>query len=126
MPCDYKKYPANWKTEIRPRILSRENNCCKECGVVNYAIGWRDEHGHWNDLEQSFAGDMYAEDLKEMGYKIIKIVLTVAHLNHDINDNRDENLAALCQLHHLRHDIEHHKKNSRETNIKKKKLQSLF
>lgn len=69
---------------------------------------------------------MYAEDLKEMGYKIIKIVLTVAHLNHDINDNCDENLAALCQLHHLRHDIEHHKKNSRETNIKKKKLQSLF
>jgi tRNA(Ile)-lysidine synthase TilS/MesJ len=58
--------------------------------------------------------------------KPIKIVLTVAHLNHDIADNSDDNLAALCQLHHLRHDIDHHRANAKETNRKKKGLQNLF
>jgi hypothetical protein len=26
MPIDYKKYPKNWKTEIRPAILERAKN----------------------------------------------------------------------------------------------------
>jgi 5-methylcytosine-specific restriction endonuclease McrA len=38
----------------------------------------------------------------------VKIVLTVAHLNHDITDNRPENLRALCQRCHLTHDKEQH------------------
>ena len=33
MPIDYKKYPKNWKSEIRPSILKRANNCCEFCGV---------------------------------------------------------------------------------------------
>lgn len=126
MPCDYSKYPSNWKSEIRPRILEREGNCCKFCGAENGRIGWRDASGVFNELEQSFAGDVYAEDLKDMGYKIIKIVLTVAHLDHDTTNNTDDNLAALCQRCHLRYDIEHHKRNSRATNEKKKGLQKLF
>ena len=35
MPIDYLKYPPNWKTEIRPAILDRANNCCEVCGVPN-------------------------------------------------------------------------------------------
>lgn len=33
-----------------------------------------------------------------------KVVLTVAHLNHDPRDCRDENLRALCQRCHNRYD----------------------
>ena len=36
MPCDYKKYPPTWKTEIRPRILKRADHKCEECAVENY------------------------------------------------------------------------------------------
>ena len=38
--------------------------------------------------------------------KIIKIVLTIAHLDHDETnwDVKDERLAALCQRCHLRYD----------------------
>ena len=36
MPVDYSKYPPNWKTEIRPRILKRAGNKCEECGAENY------------------------------------------------------------------------------------------
>lgn len=125
MPCDYSKYPKNWK-EIRARILERDFNCCKECGVYNGRIGYRDEKEHFHPIEKSFAGDMEADDARRDGFKVIKIVLTVAHLDHDITNNADENLAALCQLHHLRHDIQQHKANSRATRNKNKGLQSMF
>ena len=43
MPCNYKNYPPNWFTEIRPRILERAKNCCEQCGVPNYEIILRGE-----------------------------------------------------------------------------------
>lgn len=36
--------------------------------------------------------------------KMSQVVLTVAHLNHDCRDDREENLKALCQWCHLSHD----------------------
>ena len=36
------------------------------------------------------------------------IVLTAAHLNHQPEDCRPENLAAMCQRHHLAYDAKHH------------------
>ena len=38
MPINYSKYPPNWKTEIRPRILKRANNRCEFCGIKNYTV----------------------------------------------------------------------------------------
>ncbi len=105
MPINYKNYPVNWKTEIRPEILKRDNSCCKFCGVENYSIGYRDKSYIWHKIEKSFAGDMDAEDAEDMGFKVIRIVLTVAHLDHDISNNDPVNLAALCQKCHNRHDI---------------------
>lgn len=40
--------------------------------------------------------------------RIVMIHITVAHLNHVPGDDRDENLAALCQWCHLHHDLEQH------------------
>jgi hypothetical protein len=137
---DKSKYPADWK-EIRQRILERENNCCKICKAGNGDGVFR---GFWNGIEvfQRSTGSIYRTDNGELlakdvyaaiepssgdeDQKAIKIVLTIAHLNHDTSDNRDENLAALCQLHHLRHDGKHHAKNARQTIEKKKYLQRLF
>lgn len=42
--------------------------------------------------------------------KAIKVVLTVAHLDHNILHNEFSNLKALCQKCHLDYDKEHHKK----------------
>jgi len=42
----------------------------------------------------------------------VRIVLTIAHLNHTPGDDRDENLEALCQWHHLNLDFFQHR-NSR-------------
>jgi hypothetical protein len=43
------------------------------------------------------------------------IVLTVAHLNHEPEDCRPENLAAMCQRHHLAYDAHHHKQTAYRT-----------
>ena len=76
------RYPKNWK-EIRQKILQRANNRCEFCGRVNHSIV-ENEQG-----------------------KLIKVVLTIAHLNHTPEDCRPENLKALCQRCHNRYDAKH-------------------
>lgn len=99
MPCDYSRYPANWKTEIRPRILERAGHRCEWCGAENY-------HPH-----------------PETGSKVI---LTVAHIDHDITNNTDGNLAALCQRCHLRHDAKQHAYNASITRDHKRGQMQLI
>lgn len=57
--------------------------------------------------------------------RIVGIVLTIAHLNHDPTDNRDENLRALCQWCHLDHDRRFHLGNARRTRARKSGQQWL-
>jgi hypothetical protein len=107
MPINYKKYPINWKTEIRPAILKRAKNCCEGCGLENYSI----QHSFkvngetfWKFLE---IGEWVFKDFP----KAIKVILTIAHLDHDINNNDYSNLKALCQLCHNRYDVNFRKQN---------------
>ena len=58
--------------------------------------------------------------------RIIKIVLTIAHLDHTPENCADENLQALCQRCHLRLDAEHHAQTARNTRRKGKAIGDLF
>ena len=110
MPIDYSQYPDNWFAEIRPRILEREGNCCKFCGIADRLLGWRVPSGKFYTPDD-FAGKyMSRQDLDDL-LKVMKkrpepyqIILTVAHLDHKLIDHGDDNLAALCQRCHLNHD----------------------
>lgn len=77
MPIDYKKYPKNWKWLSR-QIRQREKNRCYFCQAEN-------GKPHW--LTKS------------------KVVLTVHHIDFDIENNHPLNLIALCQRCHLRLDL---------------------
>ena len=77
MPINYKDYPADWK-QIRACILDRDKHRCKFCLVPNGTI-------------------------QPSGKKFIRIVLTIAHLDHDRTNNDSKNLAALCQACHRKH-----------------------
>lgn len=111
------RYPPNWP-EISAGIRKRAWHMCEECGVENYAIGGRDNDGRWwpalptgdDGLRLTWPkpGD-YAECQRQgsvvtLWLRIIRIVLTVAHLNHKPEDNRPENLKCLCQRCHNRLD----------------------
>lgn len=117
MPCDYSKYPDNWLTEIRPRILDRAGHCCEWCQAPNGAEVVRDNTGSWHALERYIedhatqSGYYLTEtypgwDETAEGLKTVKIVLTIAHLDHDEEnqDVQDDRFAALCQRCHLTYD----------------------
>ncbi len=122
MPIDYIKYPPNWKTVIRPRILKRANNCCEHCGVKNYAVGQRYDKGKFIPTDGNIyhlkagLGELKYSDARELADfcnenridepKYIVIVLTIAHLDQDPENwqVKDERLRALCQRCHLRYD----------------------
>jgi hypothetical protein len=123
------RYPANWK-EIREGILKRANNHCEICGVPNYfrvirfedSIRW--EYPQWwfyreyvsgcrhapeEYLAEQIIGSLeYRDDpYREAKYRqarLVKIVLTIAHLDHTPEHCEPENLKALCQLCHLSYD----------------------
>lgn len=100
MPIDYKKYPKNWLSELRPRILKRADNKCEFCGIENYSI-------------------------KENGTKVI---LTIAHLDHDSENFqvKEERLAALCQACHLKYDLSRHIENRKYGKEFRKNQLKLF
>ena len=130
MPIDYKKYPPNWKTEIRPRILERANNCCENCLVKNYEWIIRGINCY-----QKLDGAIFNMKSELITYdyvgsvsnkKPIKIILTIAHLDHDIKNNDLSNLKALCQKCHLDYDKNFHAENRRKTQNAKQGLSDLF
>lgn len=112
------RYPANWP-EISARIRERAWNMCEQCGVENYALGGRDEHGNFlpaQPIEESGLRLVWpkpgeyglcVKSGRRAWCRIIRIVLTVAHLNHQPEDCRDENLRCWCQRCHNRHDAAH-------------------
>jgi len=136
---DYKKYHSEWKSRIRPAILARAANCCEQCKVANKKVILR---GQWNGQEAyqcpdyghiynadtgEKIGQDYVGEVDPSGKrKFTRVVLTIAHLDHDIENNDPENLKALCQRCHLAHDLEHHRINARKTINRKKGLASLF
>lgn len=109
MPCDYATYHPDWHW-ISRQIREQADNRCEWCGVENKAVGARDRAGEWhavddiNGMSCSGGVALFGPEFP----RIIQIVLTVAHLDHDKGNNDPANLRALCQRCHLNWDRELH------------------
>lgn len=116
-PENKAKYPNDWKA-IRQRILKRAGHMCEFCFVGNYSAIRRNEHG-MVEAEKACAtyrdARIWAELMRCSGKKSSVAVLTIAHLNHDVEDNRPCNLRALCQRCHNMLDAPHRTKNAVKT-----------
>lgn len=100
-PENKARYPKNWNSEIRPKILKRANNRCEMCGVENHTYRFNPKTG-----------------------KMAYIVLTIAHIYDEDPSNVDENnLKALCQRCHNGLDAEMRARHRAES--KKQKDKSL-
>jgi hypothetical protein len=126
-------YPADWK-EISKRIRhERANGKCEQCGAPNGQVVMRHADGSAYTLE---GGETFDASTGEfLGYirgselpagHFVKIVLTVAHLDHDPANCADENLKAWCQKCHLTYDAKLHAVNAAETRRSKKAVGDLF
>jgi len=112
-PENAKRYPKDWK-QISDSIRERADyrcECAGECGLHCTNPGPR------RCIETQGAYARWANG---------KIVLTVAHLNHDPADCRPENLKAMCQRCHLRYDREHHQQSAYQTRRKGKAIGDLL
>ena len=101
MPMQRERYPPNWE-ELSLARRTQAGWQCEWCGIAQGTI------------RTGGKGKPY------------KVVLTVAHLGtihadgrpgdkHDKRDVRPENLAALCQVCHLRYDIDEHIQRAKHT-----------
>lgn len=75
-PENQHRYPADWK-DIRRKILERAGKRCEFCGAENHKS---------NPVTGS------------------RVVLTIAHLDQQPENNNPDNLRALCQKCHLGYD----------------------
>lgn len=110
-------YPADWK-EIRGYVLKRAGDRCEcdgLCGADHAITG----------LGRHRCGEKNGEEGRSMRGKV---VLTVAHLNHDASagDHSFANLAALCQACHLRYDAPHNARKARKTREERAGVFRLF
>lgn len=110
------RYPANWP-EISRRIRDRDRWRCKWCGVDDRALGGRDVAGRFHAAhatEERLYGLAWPQESEEWWcgtprrwLRIVRIVLTVAHLDHTPENCADDNLVSLCQRCHNLYDGPH-------------------
>jgi hypothetical protein len=126
-PENRHRYPANWP-EIRERIRQRSSDRCEWCGIHNHAVGYRKPDGAFVMLGRSPEDAGMACDAAEAdGFKVIRIVLTVAHVHdHDPENCADDNLAHLCQRCHNKHDAPMRRQHAAESRKSGKAIAELF
>lgn len=89
-PENVGRYPPDWPA-IRAAVLSRAGNRCEWCGVANHEIVYRDDAGRAWRCQNPISGAFLRR---------VRIVLTVAHLDHVPEHCDLDNLRALCQRCH--------------------------
>lgn len=103
-PSERERYPADWRA-ISDRIKARAGYRCE-------SVPGRPTCG--------------AEHLQPHPITGALVVLTVAHLNHEPEDCRDENLRAVCQRCHNQYDQKHRQTNAARTRRERKQTGELF
>lgn len=151
-PENRARYPKDWPA-IRVAILERAGHRCEHsdapghrCAARHRALGyWRDGElwrlpvGFEHLQRRIWRFEPLPQVLRESGVdkpmtlqsaegslKIIRVILTIAHLDHQPENCDPENLRALCQRHHLAHDHNHHRANAQATRRAKSGTAELF
>lgn len=129
MPIDYAKYPPNWKKEIVPAVIARAGNKCECCGLENYSTVYAIKPWVKNDRGKYVIRSIWFRDQRDAirescGHLTvfpIKIILTIAHLDHDELNHAVtiDRLMAMCQACHLRYDApEKYRREQEKWNLK--------
>ncbi len=118
-PENAHRYPPDWP-QIRARIQQRAGNACEKCAVPNYQLGGRLRDGTWCaaiplgdnglDLIWPRSGEFSLCIGSYFPLRIVKIVCTVAHLDHVPENCADDNLRFWCQRCHLHYDQAMHQR----------------
>ena len=132
-PENRQRYPADWRA-ISARIRERADNRCEQCQAPNAEVIARgvDHHAGTYMLPDGEVRDAVTGAVlgrargSEYPARYVRVVLTVAHLDHVPEHCDDDNLRALCQRCHLAYDQAHHAQTRRMTRRAPRALGDLF
>jgi hypothetical protein len=125
-PENKKLYPPNWDQISYDIRTNRAKGRCEVCGVKNHSIIKRNPDGTFRYIN-SVDWDMInarikwnssnlSESLRYHGF--VRVVLTVAHLDHNPANCDYNNLKAMCQRCHNRYDRHHRNQTRRKSKLK--------
>lgn len=93
------RYPENWHSEIRPKILTRDKFKCQNCNIKQGTQGYYDKQRNFIECDEWLKNWAIKQ-----GFKVQKIFLQIAHIDHNPMNCSDENLKSLCPACHLKND----------------------
>ena len=108
-------YSKDWK-RLRKVILIRARKQCESCRAPDQTWIYRqvENPSLWKAAEPQDSvariGQSWQFPLLKGFREPIKVILSIAHLDHDPEHNHADNLKALCQRCHLAHDRRQHAK----------------
>ena len=107
--------------------------CIRDSSRGEYfgADAWQDDDGNIycgatsEKIGEDYVGALFAANGRRR-VTFFRVVLTISHTDHNTENNAHENLLALCQRCHLRHDKNLHALNRRNTFEQARGLQRMF
>jgi hypothetical protein len=112
-------YPKHWPT-ISRRIRNRAGDKCEQCGIANGVYRNNTTGEITTNLMQVETWTCVDED------SVAKIVLTVAHLDHNPENCKPSNLRCWCQRCHNRYDAPMRARGIKERARAKRAIGDLF
>nr|WP_320453815.1 hypothetical protein [Sphingomonas sp. CFBP8993] len=139
-------YPIDWRELSALIRFGRAKGRCEHCdrphgrAVVHLGDGrwWDDKRSGWRDAKGRKVRGLVspaamldrqpglAGIAPPLPYRVTRVLLASAHLNHDPGDNRPRNLAALCQACHMRHDAREHRRRRLRNHFRASAIGDLF
>ncbi len=121
MPIDRKKYHPKWSLISYLIRFVRAKNRCEDCGIKNYSVVYYRDRQFWSPDEADTPNDGFSTYMQAKAWAdeyndnigelydpfttpVSVVKLSVAHLDHNIKNNRFWNLKCKCQWCHLGHD----------------------
>lgn len=111
-------WQCEWCGASNKKVIRRHKKVEKKMLHLGCSKEKREYNVDWELVISMPGTECYGPELTcDMTWKRLKfhgltrIIITVAHLDRDTKNNEKENLAALCQRCHLRHDIHQHIRN---------------
>lgn len=125
-------YPPNWRELANWIKFERAGGHCEWCGREHGTTVLVIASGGWLDPE---TGECHDEQGRSLGFcaqaewpkgRLVKTILTCAHLDQNPTHNDPTNLAALCPRCHLRHDRRQYIQSAYRNRRKRWAVRDLF
>lgn len=128
MPVNYNRYPSDWFTRLHRIVWERAKGKCEVCGLHHLTIVMSQKIPMWRGKKKVYRAEWheYYPDVLPAGAKMVTVILTKAHLDHDAENKHvhPSRLKLMCQLCHLRYDA-HMKAEKRAADKVEKSQMSL-